>query len=493
MNECSVHTLPARHTATVSLLVAAVAGIALGVGIGQPVAAVLLAAGGLSLGVGSWGLSEPVALRQVGGSVGAVVGALLLVAGVALAAASPILIAAGAAVTLIAVDGAVGINREHDRTLQGWVRSNVGLCVLASAVFAVLWAVAVYAVPEALGFWSAIVGTSVLLDLVVVQCLLVAIGVLLSRAIPVLDRWVPRSGAGKRSTLRSLERLSLTPESLPTAYLVALAVQVVFAFVPWIGATFERFFGPVLAPVLGTGLLQHGLLVLALGLAALVVVGKLQRLVVVALGDDPSGTLAVTSGGGFAIAVSLVAQLSLFVDVIDLPASVSSFTSLAGITPVSLLALAVVLSGVGALVHLAQVVAKHEFVPTPGSGYAIGSAILCVAALAGGLGSLPAVAVFVGVAGAICCWDLGTHAIGIGRQLGSEARTDRAEFVHVTATTAVLAGAVVLVTAIHYLAVPALSPGEGPRAASRAVLGLGGLAVATVAFFAATYLRERGT
>ncbi|WP_265109658.1 DUF7519 family protein [Halosolutus halophilus] len=66
-----------------------------------------------------------------------------------------------------------------------------------------------------------------------------------------------------------------------------------------------------------------------------------------------------------------------------------------------------------------------------------GSAGLFVAALVAGVQGATVGATLVGVAAAVLAWDLGTSAIGIGRQLGREASTRRLELVHIAASAAV--------------------------------------------------------
>jgi hypothetical protein len=69
-------------------------------------------------------------------------------------------------------------------------------------------------------------------------------------------------------------------------------------------------------------------------------------------------------------------------------------------------------------------------VPADTSGLALGSAYLSVAAVVVGLaGARPAV-VFVGIAGVLYVWDVGSYATELGSRLGTGTRTKRAELVH---------------------------------------------------------------
>jgi len=472
--------------------------MALGVGIGQPIAAVVGVGGAVALGIAARGLDEPAALRQAGGSVAAVAGAVLLVASYAFGFAGvDLLLFVGATLglTLIAVDGAVGVDRERERTLSSCASSNVVLFLVGSAVVAGVVLFLRYFVPAAVTLWTRAVAQSTLLDLVVIQCLLVLLTVLLDGAVGVLDRWVPNSERDQRSVLGSLDDLSTSPSDLPVPYLAVIGVQFLFALFPPAVSVVERYFGSTVGPVLRAGLLQHGLALLALLLACLVVLGKVQRFTVNWLGEDPSSTLGVTAGGLLGIGLAVVLELVLWLvsPTLGFPDGIAVFAGIVGLAPFLLAGLSLVLGAVAVVIFLTLTLARRGLVPVPGSGFATGSALLAVTAGAGALVDLPAVIVFVGVAGAILSWDLGTHAIGLGELLGSGATTDRAEFVHVSASTLVVGGGVALVTGVHSLLVPAFSVSENPQLASRSVLGLAGLAVAIVAFFLASYLRRRNT
>ncbi len=86
-------------------------------------------------------------------------------------------------------------------------------------------------------------------------------------------------------------------------------------------------------------------------------------------------------------------------------------------------------------------------------GVTTGSAILVVAALAGGAAGAPVVATLVGVTGALLALDLGSTALSLGEQLGRRAPTLRLELVHATASTLVGVGIVTAGTAVHSAAV----------------------------------------
>ncbi|WP_436909154.1 DUF7519 family protein [Halosimplex marinum] len=73
------------------------------------------------------------------------------------------------------------------------------------------------------------------------------------------------------------------------------------------------------------------------------------------------------------------------------------------------------------------------------------------------LSDAPAAAVLFGTVGAVVAWDAGTNAVSLGRQLGAEADTVRAENLHA------MAGAVVgLVTAVFGLVLFEVGPTRQP-------------------------------
>ncbi|QLH77301.1 hypothetical protein HZS55_08345 [Halosimplex rubrum] len=108
-------------------------------------------------------------------------------------------------------------------------------------------------------------------------------------------------------------------------------------------------------------------------------------------------------------------------------------------------------AALGAVVLLAGVrTANHRAVDAGGL-----VAFLGVAAAA--LSEAPPVAVLLGTVAAVVAWDAGTNAVSLGRQLGAEADTVRAENLHA------MAGAVVgLVTAVLGLVLFEVGPTRQP-------------------------------
>lgn len=73
-----------------------------------------------------------------------------------------------------------------------------------------------------------------------------------------------------------------------------------------------------------------------------------------------------------------------------------------------------------------------------------GSVGLFVAALLAGVQGAPPEPLLVALLGTVVAWDVGEHGVGLGEQLGREARSRRAVAVHAAAATAVGAAATVL-------------------------------------------------
>lgn len=90
----------------------------------------------------------------------------------------------------------------------------------------------------------------------------------------------------------------------------------------------------------------------------------------------------------------------------------------------------------------------------------LGAAGLVGGALAAGVEGAPVPAVLVSVTAAVVAWDVAGNAIGVGRQLGREAGTQRVETVHAAASATVG-----LVTAGAGYGLYRLGTGEQPVAA----------------------------
>lgn len=83
---------------------------------------------------------------------------------------------------------------------------------------------------------------------------------------------------------------------------------------------------------------------------------------------------------------------------------------------------------------------------TTGGALAFGGVLLASAA-----GAPPALSL-VGGAAAVLAWDAGEHSIGLGKQVGRDARARRGVLVHVGASAVAAVGIVVLATAVFLFA-----------------------------------------
>ncbi|MFB6150661.1 MAG: hypothetical protein ABEJ40_02535 [Haloarculaceae archaeon] len=105
-------------------------------------------------------------------------------------------------------------------------------------------------------------------------------------------------------------------------------------------------------------------------------------------------------------------------------------------------------------------VATGVFVVQSRTGVVVGSAMLFVAVLVGGLTGAQTPMLLAGTIGAVLSMDLGQNAVSLGRQMTTDAYTRRGEFVHATGSVAVG----VLVAALAY-GVYVISSGGQPVSA----------------------------
>jgi len=88
-------------------------------------------------------------------------------------------------------------------------------------------------------------------------------------------------------------------------------------------------------------------------------------------------------------------------------------------------------SATGAVVSLLGTVVLCSGVRTARHGAVdVGGLVAFLGVVAAALGTASAPAVLVGTAASVVAWDAGTNAVSLGRQLGSEADTARAETLH---------------------------------------------------------------
>lgn len=489
---------PARATATMAATVALVTVAALGVlaGFGPATALGVLAA--VSLAAGAWALDEEALARRAGGSVLATTGAASLFGAVVLGGldGGGLFVLAGTlGLALLAVDLSAGIDRDRRGTISESLRQSGNVVLLGIVGTAVLHAVVVYGVLTSLVVGTAAVATpNALFGLVTLQAFAIGVGLLLPRAVAALDEWVPGDASDADGVLDSMDSVGITTGDVPRAYWGLLAFQFTAALIAQARALFDLFFGPVLGPVLTSGVL-HGLLLVAGGLLATVVgASVLQTWVVGWFGDDPGGTLAAQAGGVVAVVVSVVASVVIeLLDVELLDGAVTGQSSVVGLPAIALGGLALVLLTVIVLLNAVTFVSEFGVLPTPASGLAFGTALVFVAVLRSVAHGVPAVALFLGVAAVLLIWDVGSHATSVGWQLGRAASTHAAEFVHAGASTLVLGAGAGLAALAYYVIVPAVAPAGTRETAGAATLSLVLVLVAVHAIVIAATLRRRAT
>ncbi|WP_458188591.1 DUF7519 family protein [Haladaptatus sp. NG-WS-4] len=98
--------------------------------------------------------------------------------------------------------------------------------------------------------------------------------------------------------------------------------------------------------------------------------------------------------------------------------------------------------GVGALVGLLGLLfVALGVVRGSRGGVTVGSFVLLLGVLAGGLVSAPPELLLPGAMATVLAWDFGEQAINVGEQLGREADTQTLEFTHAAASTVVAVSA----------------------------------------------------
>ncbi|NHN48856.1 hypothetical protein G9464_14805 [Halostella sp. JP-L12] len=428
--------------AVAGLSVGATAGVAVPVGVG--VVGACLAAGGVA--IASRGGSR----RRAAGSVTLTVGLPLAVVGAVrgLLPAPAVTLATVAGVGAVATSAATGSVSDATAALRG-IRRRSGAAALVGLLAALTvshggGAVAVAAADEAAGVAAAATPFALFVGL---QATCLAVTVLLERARPVLDDWLPDARA---APVAAADRFGAGVAEVPLTYAAAFAAQLL-ALVAGVGAAaFERFldalplFGPLFRTAIVSGVLHALAGAVAVLLACVVVGGRVQPAVARRLSPDPPAALSPAVGG-----------VAALVGIPILTAATGETAEFAA------LSFAVVfLSFVGTFVLvIADGVVLNLGAPERGTGFAVGAALVFVAGVAGAERGAPPVVTFLAVAAALATWDLGSLSTDLGRRVGSDAETRKAEVVHATATLLVGAAAVAVATGALYLLVPQSVPG----------------------------------
>lgn len=434
--------LAAAVAVAAALSVGATAGVAVPVGLG--VVGACLAAGGVALAAGE------ADHRRAAGSVAVTLGLALAVVGVlrGLLPAPVVTLGAVGGAGAVATSAATDSVSESSAALRS-IRHRSGPVVLAGLLVtgAVSYGLGAVAVAVAGELATAAEPTTAFGSFVSLQAACLVVLLLLTRARPVLDDW---STGDRAAPVAAADRFGTSAADVPWAYWPVFAAQLL-ALLMGVGAVaFDRFldalpvFGPLLRAAMLSGVL-HAVAALVVGLLGCVVVaGRVQPSVARLLSPAPPAALAPAAGG--------VAAL------LGIPV----WTAAAGETAeYAALAFGAVLAAFVASFALviADGVALNLGAPERGTGFAVGAALVFVAGIAGAERGAPPVVTFVAVAAALATWDLGSLSTDLGRRVGSDAETRKAEVVHATATALVGAAAVALSTAVLYLLVPATVPG----------------------------------
>ncbi|NEU58203.1 hypothetical protein [Halorussus sp. MSC15.2] len=476
---------------TLAVLVAVLAGLALGAADGSLRSVLGTAAGAIVASLGVRAAQSETNARRAVGSVCIVAGAAGF-AGVALLGGGAVAPLVGAAVAAVTVNATISFDERVERpAVRAVWRSATVLAVgavlgvlLYTGVFVALFRVGTDAVP--------VVASSALALLVVLQIELLLVVELVHVAVPVLDRWLPESRDLRAATV---ERFGFRAEDLPRAYWAVFALQVILALSSWGPRWFGAFldslsvFGDAVALLLFSGVLHVPLAALIGFLVSVLLARGLQAVFVAWAGSDPPQSVAHAAGG----IVTLVAPALLAV---AFPQTVDALAGLAGpdwaetVEAVGLTAtVAGTMSATLFVVAAARRVLATAVAPwaitDSASGFAVSGGALFVASLVVADGGGSALAVFAGVAAALLVHDLGTHAVELGAQVGSEAETRAGEATHAVGSLLVGTGGVAFagLTAFVMGSVPLTPP------AWRARLAVALLLVAVLCF---AVLFERG-
>ena len=425
-----------------ALSVGATAGVAVPAGLG--VVGACLAAGGVALASGE------ADRRRAAGSVAVTLGLALAVVGVVrgLLPGPVVTVAATAGVGAVAASAATGSVSESTGALRE-IRRRSGVVTVAGliAAAAASYGLGAVALEGVSALAAAASGATAFELFVALQAACLAVLALLSRARPVLDDW---SAADRARPVVAADRYGASASDVPRTYWAVFAAQLL-VLPSGIGtAAFDRFlgavpaFGPLFRAAILSGVLHAAAALVAALLGCVVAAGRVQPPVARLLSPDPPAALAPAAGG--------VAAL------LGVPVWTAAVGETAEYAALAFLVLLVALVATFALV-VADGVALNLGAPERGTGFAVGAALVFVAGVAGAERGAPPVVTFAAVAAALATWDLGSLSADLGRRVGSDAATRKAEAVHATATALVGAAAVALATAALYLLVPPSVPG----------------------------------
>jgi hypothetical protein len=494
---------PAASSAALAGTVAVLVALGLGVAVGDPIPVLTGLVGGLCIAVGAWALRSDAHERIAGGSVAVVVGAAVFCGTALLASGSwslAVTLGFSLGATLVVIDASSGLVPPADGTdeLSKTLEENFVVLLVGIAAAIVCAVAAAVRLPWVLV--RVITGFSMhpLVGFVTLQAGVILALLLLDRAAVVLESWIPAPTA---TTDRALDGLALVGASwwdIDSPVKAAVGLQLLVAFVPTAQGLFDRFLGslPVLGPALRVALGGPLHFPLAVGLLALLWVlaaEQLRQWLLQWLGDSPGQSLARQAGGIAVPAVLLLSALVLTAAGVTRRVA-PTFGGAGHYGTATVLLLGVLLAVVvfRGLVMALTGIARAGLLSRRVTGFATGSALLFVTTLVAAERGLAPLFVLVGSAAALLVWDAGVHASSIGHQLGRDAETTDSEFVHVTGTAAVLAGAILLVMLVRYVLIPVAVPATSAGLSLSSVIALGLILLAIAAFTLALNAHDEG-
>ncbi|MDQ2071413.1 DUF7519 family protein [Haloarcula sp. NS06] len=484
---------PAASSAALAGTVAVLVSLVLGLAVVDPIPVLAGFVGGLCIAAGVWALRSDTHERIAGGSLAIVIGAGVF-CGTVLVATDywSLIVALGfpLAATLVVIDASSGLVPPADATNELSAMLNESFVVLVVGIIITIVCAVAAAIRLPWVLVRVVVGFSLhpLVGFVTLQVGVLLALLLLDRATKTLESWIPEPTTTTDRALGRLELLGTSWCDINTPFKAAIGLQLLVAFVPTAQQLFDRFLNSL--PVLGSALrvafsgpLHLPLAAGSIALLAILIVERLRQWLLQWLGDDPGRSLARQTG-------SIVASVGLLLGGLILTAAgvtrrvAPTFTGGGHYGSATVLLIGVLISVVvlRGLVALLTELVGAEVLSRQVAGFAAGSGLLFVMTLVGAERGLAPILVLVGCAAALLVWDAGAHASSIGQQLGRDAKTTDSEFVHVTGTAAVLAGAILLVLFVRYALIPVAIPTTSAGLSFSSVLALGLVLLAIAAF-----------
>ncbi|MDS0222170.1 hypothetical protein NDI54_12500 [Haloarcula sp. S1AR25-5A] len=494
---------PAASSAALAGTVAVLVALGLGIAVGDPIVVLTGLVGGLCVAAGAWALRSDEHTRIAGGSVAIVVGAAVF-CGTALLAGDywSLAVALGfsLAATLVVTDASSGLVPPADGTdeLSTALEENFVVLLVGIGVATACSIAAAIRLPWVLV--RVVTGFSMhpLVGFVTLQAGVLLALLLLDRVTAVLESWIPAPTATTDRALDGLDLVGTSWWDIDLPVKVAVGLQLLVAVVPTAQGLFDRFLGtlPMLGPILRVALSGPLHLPLAVGLLALLgilVAEQLRQWLLQWLGDSPGRSLARQAGGIAVPVVLLLSALALTAaGVTRRVAPTFGEAGHYGTATVLLLGVLISVIVLRALSRILTGIARAELLSRRVTGFATGSALLFLTTLVAAERGLAPLFVLVGSAAALLVWDAGVHASSIGHQLGRDAETTDSEFVHVTGTAAVLAGAILLVMVVRYVLIPVAVPATSAGLSLSSVVALGLVLLAIAAFTLALNAHDEG-